>query len=120
MVFAAADSVEALCTHLRANPTTIDLQHQVAERSVRQIEVPHVLESTLIDLPGCRVASDRTSERIATVCDTGHLLHNVERSLQQRLMALIRGDGLFHVHLDRLPDVVERGLGGCQLASVMV
>jgi hypothetical protein len=41
--------IEPLCAHLCANAPAIDVKYQPAVRGVCQVEVPHVLESALVN-----------------------------------------------------------------------
>ena len=82
--FAATMSkVETLCSHLSANSAAINLKDEIAECSVSKIEIPHVLESTFVNLTCTSQSSNWSTERIATVCDTGHLFDNIQSSTKQ-------------------------------------
>lgn len=73
--------VEALSTHLCANPATVNVKHEPAICSVGQVEIPHVLEGALVDLSTAR-STYLTAERISTVGDGWHLVHQLERVVE--------------------------------------
>jgi hypothetical protein len=76
--------VEALSSHLCANSTILDLQNQPSESRISQVEVPHILESTLIDLSSSTgiCSSNRTTERVSTESGTWHLVDYSKGILQ--------------------------------------
>ncbi|KAI6760915.1 hypothetical protein HG530_009775 [Fusarium avenaceum] len=115
-----ADGFKALSAHLRADTTILNLKHQVAESGISKVEVPHVLESTLVDLSEGSLAGNRTAEGVATSSSGRHLFDNLESILQKILLSLILLNSGFHLTLDSLPNIIERCLGGSKLASVMV
>lgn len=111
--------VEALCTHLRANSTVVDVQHKPAVCRVSQIEIPHVLECTFVDLAAARSAN-LAAEWIATVCNGWHLVHQLERIGQEAVLIFVLLNGWLHLALHRLPNVIERSLRRRELATVVV
>jgi hypothetical protein len=112
--------VKALSAHLRADTTILNFKHQVAESGISKIEVPHVLESTLVDLSEGSLAGNRAAEGVATSSSSRHLFDNLESILQKILLSLVLLNSGFHFTLDSLPNIIERCLGGSKLASVMV
>lgn len=106
--------------HLGSDTSILNLQHQPSECGISQVEVPHVLESTLVDLAKLCLASNGTAEGVASRSSSGHLLDNLEGVLEQVLLALVLRDGWLDFVLDRLPNIVERGLGGSELTAVVV
>jgi len=70
--------VETLSTHFSANATSFDLEYEISKGGVCKVEVPHVLESALVDLTGAGGPPNRTSEGIATIRNARHLLHNLQ------------------------------------------
>ena len=113
MLSTTMGKVEALGLHLRSDPTTVDLEDQIAEGSVGKIEIPHVLEGTLVDGTTGVGTTDRPTKGITTVGDRRHPLNDVQGVLQQDLLNLVLSHGGLDLALDGLPDVVEGGLGGC-------
>lgn len=112
--------VETLGAHLCTNSAILDLQDEIAEGRISKVEVPHVLECTLVDLAESCLTSDRAAEGVAACSSRGHLLDKLEGILKEVLLGLILLNGGLNLTLDRLPDVVEGGLGGGKLASVVV
>jgi hypothetical protein len=81
----AVSEVETLSPHLCTNPAVVDIKNKPAVSSVCQVEVPHVLESALINDPalgsGCGAAKG-----VATIRDRGHLVDDIEGQGQKSLL----------------------------------
>jgi hypothetical protein len=73
----AVGKVEALSPHLCSNTATLNLEDEVTESSICQVEVPHVLKGTLIDLTSSVTGGDRATEGVATIGDGGHLGNHI-------------------------------------------
>lgn len=111
--------VEALGTHFCANAATFNLQNKIAKSSVSKVEVPHVLECTLIHLTGS-TSTNWASERISSIGSTGHPLNDVESTVKQLFVAGVGLNGLFNVNLHCLPHILEGCLRRSQFATVMI
>jgi hypothetical protein len=111
--------VETLGPHLGTDPAVVNVQNEPAVGSICKVEVPHVLEGALVNdtTLGTR---GWTTEGVAAVGDGRHLVDNVEGQSKQPLLRLAVGDCGLHLGLDSIPDIVERSLGGGELAAVVV
>ena len=116
---AAVCEVEALSAHLGTNPAIIDVKNEPAIGSIGKVEVPHILESALVDDTTLRPWGGAT-EGVTAVGDGGHLVHDLEGQVEQALLRVAIGDGRLDLRLDCIPDIVEGGLRCGKLAAVVV
>src|SRR5438045_6760047 len=86
---APVGQVEALGSHLSPNATILHLQDQPTKCCICQIKVPHIFESTLINLTdSSRIGTANWStERIASMCCSWHLLDYAKRVVEQILLS---------------------------------
>jgi hypothetical protein len=114
--------VETLSSHLGAYSTILDLQYQPTKCSIRQVEVPHILERALINLAGrrCIGTTNWTTERISSKCCSWHLLNYAKSILEKILLCFILLNGRLDLALDCLPHIIERRLRCSKLSTVMI
>jgi hypothetical protein len=87
----AVGKVEPLSPHLGTDTSVVDIQHKPAVCSIRQVEVPHVLERTLVDDSALRSRS-RATKGVAAIRDGRHLGHYLDGKIQQALLGLAVGN----------------------------
>ena len=114
--------VESLSPHLGTNPSVVNLEHQPTKRGISKVEIPHILEGTLVDLTerGSRLARSCTTKGVSASSSRRHLLNNAECVLEQSLLDIVLLNRGLDLTTDRFPHIVERRLGSGQLAAVVI